>query len=351
MTLSFRILFLLALLVALVHPGAAEAHRFAPSLLKVIETSDHIYNVVWKTPTEALSRTQQRPIWPTSCRVIAENPVLREGTGTVSSWTLDCKSLGDEGLINQNLGVMGLAENQASAMVMLSLIDGRSYQRVLNAAAPTFLVPAQPSQSKVMSEYSVLGAEHIWGGIDHLMFVFGLLLLVGGGARLLWTITAFTVGHSITLALVTLGYLEYPVSLIEFVIALSIFVLALELTRGEPAGPHQHLSLFKRHPWWLAGGFGLLHGMGFAGALADIGLPQNNVPLALLFFNIGIEVGQIVFVLLAIGAGWLFKVALGTRLLNDRFTIRRKRLLLIPVYLLGGISAMWCIERGIEELI
>ena len=202
-----------------------------------------------------------------------------------------------------------------------------------------------------MSEYSVLGAEHIWGGIDHLMFVFGLLLLVGGGARLLWTITAFTVGHSITLALVTLGYLEYPVSLIEFVIALSIFVLALELTRGEPAGPHQHLSLFKRHPWWLAGGFGLLHGMGFAGALADIGLPQNNVPLALLFFNIGIEVGQIVFVLLAIGAGWLFKVALGTSLLNDRFTIRRKRLLLIPVYLLGGISAMWCIERGIEVLI
>ena len=95
----------------------------------------------------------------------------------------------------------------------------------------------------------------------------------------------------------------------------------------------------------------VLHGMGFAGALADIGLPQDNVPLALLFFNIGIEVGQIVFVLLAIGAGWLFKVALGTSLLNDRFTIRRKRLLLIPVYLLGGISAMWCIERGIEVLI
>ena len=254
MILSFRILFLLALLVALVHPGAAEAHRFAPSLLKLIETSDHIYNVVWKTPTEALSRVPLRPIWPTSCRVIAENPVLREGTGTVSSWTLDCKSLGDEGLVNQKLGVMGLAENQASAMVMLSLIDGRSYQRVLNATAATFLIPAQPSQSKVVSEYSVLGAEHIWGGIDHLMFVFGLLLLVGGGARLLWTITAFTVGHSITLALVTLGYLEYPVSLIEFVIALSIFVLALELTRGAARRPSSAFKFIQTSPL-VAGGW------------------------------------------------------------------------------------------------
>jgi hypothetical protein len=275
--------------------------------------------------------------------MVAENPVLREGTGTVSSWTLDCGSLGEAGLVGEKLGVVGLAENQASAMVMLSLSDGRRYQSVVNAETPEFLVPAQPSQTRIMTEYSVLGTEHIWGGTDHLMFVLGLLLLVGGGRRLLWTITAFTVGHSVTLALVTLGLLSYPVALVEFAIALSIFILALELTRTHQVGSIQPVSLFKRHPWWLAGGFGLLHGMGFAGALADIGLPQSNVPLALLFFNIGIEVGQIAFVLLLLGGWWLFNQALAI----SAVTVNRRRLVLIPVYLLGGLSAMWCIERGI----
>ncbi|MBT3428023.1 MAG: HupE/UreJ family protein [Gammaproteobacteria bacterium] len=345
-----RIFIPLALLITLLQPDTAEAHRFAPSLFKLVEITARTYNVVWKTPTEATSNVPLRPSWPVSCVVKTENLVVREGTGTVSSWMLDCEPLGKDGLVGQRLGVTGLAENQASAMVMLSLSDGRSYQSVVNAAAPDFLVPAQPSQSKVMTEYAVLGTEHIWGGIDHLMFVFGLLLLVGGGSRLLWTITAFTVGHSITLALVTLGFLAYPVSLIEFAIALSIFVLALALSQKEQDSPHQRFSLFRSHPWWLAGGFGLLHGMGFAGALAEIGLPQSNVPLALLFFNIGIEVGQIAFVMLAIGAWGLLKVVLGSSLATERIVIRQERLLPIPVYLLGGLSAMWCIERGLEML-
>ena len=351
MTILPRLIFLMSLIIVLTHPYTAEAHRFAPSLLKFTETSDHIFNVVWKTPTEATSRVPLQPTWPVSCVVKTENPALREGTGTVSSWTLDCETLGIEGLVGQKLGINGLAENQASAMVMLSLKDGRRYQSVVNAERPDFLVPTQPSRSKVTTEYTVLGTTHIWRGLDHLMFIFGLLLLVGGGARLLWTITAFTVGHSITLALVTLGYLTYPVSLIEFVIALSIFVLALELTRDTQARPGSNLSLFKRHPWWLAGGFGLLHGMGFAGALAEIGLPQANVPLALLFFNIGIEVGQIAFVFLVIGAWSLTTFALQRLVVTHRIAIEPERLLPIPVYLLGGISAMWCIERGLEVLI
>jgi len=160
-----------------------------------------------------------------------------------------------------------------------------------------------------------------------------LLLLVGGGARLLWTITAFTVGHSITLSLVTLGFFDYPVALVEFTIALSIFVLAVELTRVS-----KH-DILWRNPWWLAGGFGLLHGMGFAGALAETGLPQGNVPLALLFFNVGIEIGQIAFILVVL-AVW--------------FVIRRplapwqERWMPVPIYILGSLSAMWCIERGLE---
>jgi hypothetical protein len=324
------------------------AHRFAPSLLKIVETSKHTYNFVWKTPTEATSNVPLRPTWPIDCEVENENPVVREGTGTVSSWVISCKQLGDEGLIGQRLGVAGLAENQASAMVMLSLSDGRSYQSVVNTEAPSFLVPAQPSQSRVMTEYSTLGAKHIWEGPDHLMFVFGLLLLVGGGSRLLWTITAFTVGHSVTLALITLGVLTYPVSLIEFAIALSIFLLALELTRKEQ--DESKLSLFRRHPWWLAGGFGLLHGMGFAGALAEIGLPQGSVPIALLFFNIGIEIGQIAFIALAMTVWWLLSKVLANPLFVENMAVSQDRLLIIPIYLLGGLSAMWCIERGLEML-
>ena len=184
-------------------------------------------------------------------------------------------------------------------------------------------------------QYTVLGMEHIWRGIDHLLFVFGLLLLVGGGSRLLWTITSFTLGHSITLSLVTLGYFDYPVALVEFTIGLSIFILALQLARGSESG------LFRRYPWWLAGGFGLLHGMGFAGALAETGLPQDNVPLALLFFNVGIEVGQIAFIFLVWGV-WL--------IVRRPLAPWQDRLLPVPVYILGSLSAMWCIERGLEAL-
>ena len=165
--------------------------------------------------------------------------------------------------------------------------------------------------------------------------VLGLLLLVGGGRRLIWTITAFTAGHSITLAMVTLGVFDYPVAFIEFLIALSIFVLALELTREGAQ------SWLWRQPWWLAGLFGLLHGMGFAGALADTGLPQANLPLALLFFNVGIEFGQLAFIAVLLGLGALFR-----RLLPHP----PAAVLQLPVLVLGVLSAMWCIERGLEAL-
>jgi hydrogenase/urease accessory protein HupE len=333
----------LGLLLTPLLANNAHAHLFAPSLLKIVETSAHNYHVVWKTPTTTASNTPLQPIEPKSCTKINESPSLQEGSGIVSSWTLRCDQLGDTGLVGKSLGISGLAQNQASAMVILNLLDGRQYQDVLNAEGPEFLIPVEPSHTSVMREYPVLGAEHIWGGPDHLMFVFGLLLLTGVSTRLLWTITAFTVGHSITLTIVTLGVLTYPVSLIEFAIALSILVLALELSRAKTS---EKKGLFKRYPWLVAAGFGLLHGMGFAGALADIGLPPNNVPLALLFFNLGIEIGQIIFVLLVLGIWWLAKRVLP--LLQQ--TVNQQKLLPIPIYLLGGLSAMWCIERGLAAI-
>jgi HupE / UreJ protein len=323
------------LLLGLLISAGAQAHRFAPSLLKVNEIGDGQYHLVWKTPAQGTSNIPLRPTWPESCEVSQASPVQVEGTGKVSSFQLHCSGLGEDGLVGDSIGVSGLGPNQASAMVMLSLRDGRQYQQVLNAEQTEFVIPAESSAGEVMSDYSFLGMEHIWGGIDHLLFVFGLLLLVGGGTRLLWTITAFTLGHSVTLSLVTLGFFDYPVALVEFTIALSIFVLAVELTRKE------RNDILWRNPWWLAGGFGLLHGMGFAGALAEAGLPQDNVPLALLFFNIGIEIGQIAFIL-AVLALW--------------FVVRKpiepwqERLRWVPVYVLGSLSALWCIERGLETL-
>ena len=326
---------LTGVLLALVLAQSAQAHRFAPSLLKVTEIADQQYSVVWKTPAQGTSATPLRPLWPESCEITNSSPPQMEGTGKVNSWQMRCAQLGDDGLVGETLGVEALGANQASAMVMVSLLDGRSYQQVLNAGQPAFVIPAESSAGEVMADYSVLGMEHIWGGLDHLLFVFGLLLLVGGGTRLLWTITAFTLVHSITLSLGTLGYFDYPVALVEFVIALSIFVLAVELTR---ASKH---DVLWRNPWWLAGGFGLLHGMGFAGALAETGLPQDNLPLALLFFNVGIEIGQIAFILAVLGI-WL--------LIRKPLAPWQDRLLPIPIYVLGALSAMWCIERGLEVL-
>lgn len=326
----------LVLLLGFVLVSSALAHRFAPSLLKVNEIAPLQYNMVWKTPAQGVSNVPLRPLWPESCEVKNASAPQLEDTGLVTSWQLACSDLGVDGLVGETLGVSGLGANQASAMVMVNLLDGRQYQQVLNAEQSDFVVPTEPSAGAVMSDYALLGMEHIWGGMDHLLFVFGLLLLVGGGTRLLWTITAFTVGHSITLSLVTLGFFDYPVALVEFAIALSIFVLAVELTRTE-----KHDVLW-RNPWWLAGGFGLLHGMGFAGALAETGLPQDNVPLALLFFNVGIEIGQIAFILIVLAIWFVIRKPLVSW---------QDRLLPVPVYLLGALSAMWCIERGLEALL
>jgi hypothetical protein len=330
---SIRVLSALLLCFGLVQ--VAEAHRFAPSLLKVREIAPQQYNVVWKTPAQGVSNVPLRPRWPEACEVRNASEPQLEATGVVTSWQLHCEKLGESGLVGQTLGVSGLGANQASAMVMVDLLDGRQYQQVLETETPDFVVPAESTAGNVMGDYTRLGIEHIWMGFDHLMFVFGLLLLVGGGTRLLWTITAFTVGHSITLSLVTLGFFDYPVALVEFAIAVSIFVLAVELTRKA-----KHDALW-RNPWWLAGGFGLLHGMGFAGALAETGLPQDNLPLALLFFNVGIEIGQISFILLVLALWYLIRKPLAPW---------QDRLMPIPIYLLGALSAMWCIERGLAAL-
>ncbi|MDG2136271.1 MAG: HupE/UreJ family protein [Luminiphilus sp.] len=321
----------LLLVLALVCSGAS-AHRFAPSLLEIRQLSESAFSATWKTPIQKVSAVSMEPVFPADCEITSASPWIQEGTGVLMQMELNCA----EGLVGKTLSVSGLADNQSSALLRLNLAEDIFHQAVFTVTEPQFVVPAEGTAGSITQDYIQLGAEHIWEGPDHLLFVMGLLLLVGWNRRLILTVTAFTLGHSVTLAMVTLGVFDYPVTLVEFMIALSIYVLAVELARADGGGA------LWRQPWWLAAGFGLLHGMGFAGALAETGLPQSNVPLALLAFNIGIELGQLAFIALLV---LLFTV--GAKLGGGhRITALRP----LPIFALGGLSAMWCIERGLEVL-
>ncbi|MGB0156630.1 MAG: HupE/UreJ family protein [Luminiphilus sp.] len=321
---------ILLALMCLMFATEVAAHRFAPSLLAVQQLSETTFGVTWKTPIQKVSSTPIEPVLPADCALTSSSPWIQEGTGMLMQMQWDCAA----GIVGKTLSVSGLGENQSSALLRVTLADNVFHQAVFTASEPSFMIPEEGSAGSVALDYSWLGAEHIWAGPDHLLFVMGLLLLVGWNRRLIVTVTAFTVGHSVTLAMVTLGLFDYPVSLVEFMIALSIYVLAVELATGRAGA-------LWRQPWWLAGGFGLLHGMGFAGALAETGLPQSNVPLALLFFNVGIELGQLAFIALL-----MLLATAGSRLFPRGMTQLRP----VPVYILGALSAMWCIERGLEVL-
>lgn len=302
------------------------AHRFAPSSLDVRALGDGKVSAVWKTPAQATSPVPMLPMLPAGCEVRNATPWFPEGTGKVQRQEWSCEFEWLEGV---ELGVSGLSENQSSAVISVRPRPEVFFQTVVTADEATYVVPSQRSLVSTAAHYLWLGAEHIAVGVDHLFFVTGLLLLVGWGRSLIYTVTAFTVGHSITLALVSLGIVTNPEALIEWLIAVSIWVLAVELGREQGA------SRLWRRPWYLAGAFGLLHGMGFAGALAETGLPQLHLPTALLFFNVGIELGQIAFILVLVFIGAIIRRLLGEYLwLNTA-----------PVYILGAVSTFWVLDR------
>lgn len=325
------------LVLALVLAGGARAHPLAPALLELKEQDAGRVAVRFKTTVYLRSRQaalQLAPIVPHDCRPVGETREELEGTGRVQRYTLACSAP----LVGRRVGVGGLAENAIDALLRVELADGRSMQHVLRAADPTWLVPARPSRLEVTGSYAGMGFRHIFGGLDHLLFVLGLVLLVAGGRgylrRLLITLSAFTVGHCVTLTLASLGWLRLPGPPIEFAIALSVLLLAVELARERGARPRTSAL-----PWTLAGGFGLLHGLGFAGALLEAGLPEGEIGLALLSFNLGIEAGQIVFVAVVLPGHLGLRVLHGERRLPawaDR----------VPVYAMGSLAAMWCIQRA-----
>ena len=309
-------------------PAPGWAHPLDPALLELWESGGGAVEVLWRLPLTQPMNTSLRPVLPDRCTPASTPEVSQSGANVRQHWRLAC---GARNLVGERLGVEGLHERQTDALLRVHLADGRLAQAVLRGDAPFFTVPPRAGPLDVVHAYLDLGLEHILTGPDHLLFVLGLVLLVRG-RQLLWTITAFTLGHSVTLSLAMLGFVHIPPRPVEALIAGSIVVVAVELTRQA-----QGRTLWMgRVPWAMAGAVGLLHGLGFAGALAQVGLPAHDIPLALVSFNGGIEVGQLLFVGLVLAA----RAALGL------FPVPWPRVAaLIPTYAIGSLAAFWVFER------
>ena len=323
----------LAGLLLLATVTIAGAHALSPALLVLRETGGGTVAVTWKVPLLRIVGSEIRPVLPAHCEVTEGPPHMEEDNESLTTrWHVDC---GDAGLVGARVGVEGLAASKTDALLRLELADGRSVDTVLRANEPEIVVPERASRLDVVGEYVGLGVEHIMTGYDHLLFVFGLLLLAAGWRRLIATVTAFTLGHSITLTLAVLDVARVPSTPVEVLIAFSIFVLAVELARPASAGD---ATLMRRRPWLMALGFGLLHGLGFAGVLREVGLPAEAIPTALLGFNVGIELGQLAFVVVIVALGTALRPVVGAW---PRWTRA------VPVYVMGSLAACWMIERAL----
>ncbi len=331
-------LLLMALLVPITTATLAGAHALSPALLVLRELGGGPVDVTWKIPLIRITGTELRPILPPTCAVTGGPPTTTEDTESLTTqWRVDC---GRAGLVGTRIGVEGLAAAKTDALLRLELADGRSIDTVLRASDAGLVVPARASRLDVVGDYVGLGVEHIVTGYDHLLFVFGLLLLAAGWRRLVATITAFTLGHSVTLTLAVLDVARVPAAPVEVAIAFSIFVLAVELARpsGGSSPATAQPSLMRRRPWLMALGFGFLHGLGFAGVLREVGLPPEAIPTALFGFNVGIELGQLAFVAAMVALGAFLRPLVRAWPAWSR---------IVPVYAMGTLAACWMIERAL----
>jgi hydrogenase/urease accessory protein HupE len=236
------------------------------------------------------------------------------------------------GLAGEYITIDGLSATMTDVLVRMERLDGTTQVARLTPADPSLLVVASPNPWQVVHTYLVLGVEHILTGIDHLLFVLALILITHGGWQLVKTVTAFTVSHSITLTAATLGFVHVPQRPVEAVIALSIVFVAAEIVHARQG----RVGIAARAPWIVALTFGLLHGLGFAGGLSDAGLPAGHIPLALLFFSLGVETGHLLFV----------GVVLAVLVVGRRLAVPMPRWAsLVPPYAIGIVAMFWVMER------
>ncbi len=323
---EFFYLFLLSLLLS----TSADAHQSALSYLELKENSDLTVEMRLKKPSEDIDSDDLRLELPRVCEDILPLSTYQEQRFTISKRLLWCSAQGIDG---QSLWVTDLLESDKGVVFSFEDSDGNSMNRLITASDPHVRITITDDSRGPTSAYLWLGVEHILLGIDHLLFVLALLLLVSGLKVLVQTITAFTVAHSITLGLAAVGAVEFSVIYIEAMIALSIIFLARELLLGKARG-----SWTYTYPWMLAFIFGLLHGLGFASALSEVGLPEENIALALLFFNLGVELGQLLFIFTVLALIHVLKNSVA----RHQATIRTS-----TIYLIGITASYWFIERSL----
>ncbi len=323
------ILALMIFVVGALGFGASSyGHALQPGYLELRLIDKDLYAVVWKTPASGGRPMAISAQLPEHCDPRTPGQPIWNGTAYVVRWTASCPG----GLEGGAIHIDGLDRTSTDVLVRFDFADGVNEAHRLTASDPSFTVPSQPSRLEVARTYFLFGVEHILSGIDHLLFVLALLLLVKGVRRVIVTVTAFTLAHSLTLAGATLGFVHMPGPPIEAVIALSIVFVASEIIHSRKRKP----GLTEQYPWVVAFTFGLMHGFGFAGALTEVGLPDNAIPLALLFFNLGVEVGQLSFIagVLAIAISW--------RWLRAPWPDWAWRM---PAYGIGSAASFWLIER------
>jgi hypothetical protein len=322
-----RTALVLALLAGIAR--SAFAHEARPAYLEIRETEPGRYDLLWRTPVLSGMRLPVALVVPDSARAVGE-PVVQELTDSrLERRTIDA---GPAGLAGKRIEFPGLQATITDVLVRVQLLDGRSWTTIVRPSQPWVEIAAAQTRTQLLGTYVLHGIRHIVFGPDHLLFVFGLLLIVEDRWMLVKTITAFTVAHSITLAIATFGWAKAPVVPLNAAIALSIFFLGPEIVRSWRG----ETSFTIRHPWVVAFVFGLLHGFGFSSALTSAGLPRADLPAALLGFNVGVEIGQLAFVLLVVALERAFRV----------LEIRWPRWVrALPGYAVGTLGAFWTIQR------
>ena len=317
-------------LVLLAASTLSSADVFRPAYLEITERADSHYDIFWKVPSlGGGTRLSAYVRLPESAQVTQDPRVVEVGGAWNERWQVRVPG----GLVGQEVSIEGNAVGITDVIARVVRLDGSTQVERLPIDRPVFTVKPPAGHGEVAWSYLVLGIEHILGGIDHLLFVLALLLIVHGGRRIVATVTAFTVAHSITLVGATMGWIHVPGPPVEAIIALSIAFVAMEILHGLDGRP----GLTARAPWIVAFSFGLLHGFGFAGALEEVGLPQTAIPTALLMFNVGVEVGQLIFVGAFLALRLLWSRAL--RAPAAQWMTRTAS------YGIGTVAMYWVIER------
>jgi hypothetical protein len=330
-----RILAGLLMFAALPHglpggPEIADAHESRPGYLELREVEPGVYESLWKRPTGGEVEINIAPVFPAECGLVgAGSQEVRTEGAFVARGTIRCEG----GLTGRSIAIAGLETTITDVLIRIYYMDGLQETHLVQPNRPSVEIGGPSGIVQRVGAYLRLGIEHIALGVDHLLFVLGLLLIVSSTRMLLKTITAFTVAHSITLGLATLGLARAPELPLNAVIALSILFLGPEIVRVWRG----QTSFTIQHPWVVAFVFGLLHGFGFASGLTAMGLPQGEIPLALLFFNVGVELGQIAFVCLVLGLVRSF------RTLEIRWPRWAQ---MVPGYVVGTLGAFWFIQRS-----